>query len=273
MKSYHLVAAVVLGVLGAGGAGADPAAQLDAKLSYLGKTRPLDHVLILRFGNEEGMEDGPRLRIFLSDGEIPLRIAGAATSSRAKAYTQQAGLSAVMITADPAGKDRAAAAALLNVPGMDPQSFATASSSDAFSAFQVAQNRVTGAVSFNNSALQLAAKFEAPVTANPITADLKGKAGLESAPVKALAAYRDALKKADLNTAGKYATAARMQVIREYRAQAGEQAFRDAVTAAAGADLAKAVKRVIVHGATASVVLEGKEIEELVQEGDAWKVD
>jgi len=135
------------------------------------------------------------------------------------------------------------------------------------------QNRVTGAVSFNNSALQLAAKFEAPVTANPITADLKGKAGLESAPVKALAAYRDALKKADLNTAGKYATAARMQVIREYRAQAGEQAFRDAVTAAAGADLAKAVKRVIVRGATASVVLEGKEIEELVQEGDAWKVD
>jgi len=30
---------------------------------------------------------------------------------------------------------------------------------------------------------------------------------------------------------------------------------------------------VIVRGATASVVLEGKEIEELVQEGDAWKVD
>jgi len=273
MKMKHLAGvAAAACALAAVGASAGPS-QLDAKLTYNGQTRALDHILVLQYGNEEGLESGPKLRILLSDREIPLGVAGGATSSRAQTYARQAGFTAVLITADPTGRDRGASASLLHTPGMDPRSFVSASSTDAFRALQVTRERASGALSFDNTTMKLAAKFDAPVTANTVTASLTGPAALASPPVKALAAYRAALRKADLETAGKFATAARMKTLRDYRAQAGEQAFRDAVAAAVGDDLAKTVKRLIVRGASASVVLEGKEVDELVQEADGWKVD
>jgi len=271
MKMKHLAVAAMACSLATVGASAGPN-QLDARLTYNGQTRALGHILVLQYGNEEGLESGPKLRIFLSDREIPPGVAGGATSSRAQAYARQAGFTAVMITADPTGQDRGASASLLNTSGMDPRSFVSASSSDAFSALQVTRERASGALSFDSTTMKLAAKFDAPVTANPITASLTGAAALASPPVKALAAYRAALKKADLETAGKFATAARMKTLRDYRAQAGEQAFRAAVMGVDD-DLAKTIKRVIVRGTSASVVLEGKEVDELVQEPDGWKVD
>jgi hypothetical protein len=41
----------------------------------------LNHVLIVRYGNEEGFGGGPELRILLADREIPLSVAGLADAS------------------------------------------------------------------------------------------------------------------------------------------------------------------------------------------------
>ncbi len=72
----------------------------------------------------------------------------------------------------------------------------------------------------------------------------------------------------------KYASAARQKEISAFRAKAGEAAFRDALKQAPdGASVTKTIKRLVVRGTTASVVLEGGEVAELVQEGGAWKVD
>jgi hypothetical protein len=71
-----------------------------------------------------------------------------------------------------------------------------------------------------------------------------------------------------------YATAARQKEIGEFRAKAGDAAFTEALKHAPdGASVTRSVKRLVVRGTTASVVLEGGEVAELVQESGVWKID
>ena len=76
-------ALAVASVLFGGTAMADEAARVEATLHYNGQALPLTKVLVLQNGNEEGLEDGPHLRIYLSDGDIPLAVAGDAGTLRA----------------------------------------------------------------------------------------------------------------------------------------------------------------------------------------------
>jgi hypothetical protein len=275
MKLRRLTHALAIGcALWAGGAAAQDAPQVDATLSFNGTTLKLTKVLVLLNGNEEGLEDGPRLRIFLSDGDIPLATAGAAGVLRAKAYAREAGINGVVILADPAGKAIGAEASLLNAPGMQPGSFASVTSTSALTALKVTASRASGSISIDDTPVTLKAKFDAPLSADPVTTDLKGKAALGSTQVQALIAFRDALRKGDMAGIAKNASAARQKEISAFRAKAGEAAFRDALKQAPdGASVTKTIKRLVVRGTTASVVLEGGEVAELVQEGGAWKVD
>ncbi len=71
----------------------------------------------------------------------------------------------------------------------------------------------------------------------------------------------------------KYSTAARQKELGAFQAKAGEKAFREALKQAPdGASVTTSLKRLVVRGTTASVVLGGGEVNELVQEGGAWKV-
>lgn len=108
-----LVLAIASALFGRAAA-AEEAARLEATLHYNGRTLPLTKMLVLQNGNEEGLEDGPHLRIYLSDGEIPVGVAGGAGTLRAKAFARDAGISGVVILADPAGKSLAGATFLLN---------------------------------------------------------------------------------------------------------------------------------------------------------------
>lgn len=60
---------------------AAPDSQVQATLTFRGATVNLNHVLIVRYGNEEGFGGGPELRILLADREIPLSVAGLADAS------------------------------------------------------------------------------------------------------------------------------------------------------------------------------------------------
>ena len=82
-----------------------------------------------------------------------------------------------------------------------------------------------------------------------------------------------ALKKGDLKEAGRYASPARMKGLEQLRSQAPQVLKGMAKEIPDGATLAKSVRRVIVRGNLASVVLSSKEVNELVREGDDWKID
>jgi len=253
---------------------ADEAAPLTATLHYNGQTLPLTKVLVLQNGNEEGLEDGPHLRIYLSDGDIPLAVAGDAGTLRAKAYARDAGINSVVILADPAGRSLAGATTLLNAPGLDEGAFASTNSTDTFKELHLVAGRVSGSLAADGKVFTLDASFDAPLAAYPVTSNLTGKAALDSAPVKALIAYHDALVKGDMAAMARVATAEQVKGISEFRAQAGEKAFREAVKQeGGGAAVAKSVTRLVVRGSTASVVLKGGEVAELTLEGDAWKVN
>jgi len=275
MKSRHIAILAAIGcAVWAGAAAAQDAAQVDATLRFNGATLKLTKILVLQNGNEEGLADGPRLRIFLSDGDIPLAAAGAAGVLRAKTYAREAGVNGVVILADPAGKSGAAEASLLNAPGMQPGSFASVTSTNAVTALKVTASRASGSISIDDAPVELKAKFDAPLTADPVTNDLKGKAALGSAPEQALIGFREALRKGDVAGITKFATAARQREISAFRARSGEAAFQEALKQAPdGTSVTKTIKRLVVRGTTASVVLEGGEVAELVQEGGAWKVD
>jgi len=269
-----ILAALLLSIPWMNPALAADASQVEGSLAYNGATKPLDHVLIVRAGNEEGMEDGPKLRIYLSDGEIPLRFAGGATILGAKAYAQRTGIGAVVIMADPAGKDRGGQFSLLNAPGLQPGVAVSTSTTNAFSALQVTEGQASGATSLSDPPFGLKATFSAPITANPITLDLTGKAAVDSTQAKTLMGFRDALGKADLASAAKYATAAKMKGIEQARTMMGDQLFRAEVKKEMGGPpLAQTIKRVIVRGDSASVMMGRGSVAELVQEDGGWKLE
>jgi hypothetical protein len=157
---------------------------------------------------------------------------------------------------------------------MQPGSFASVTSSSAVTQLKVTATRASGSISIDDAPVELQATFDAPFTADPVTTDLKGKAALGSAPVQALIAFREALRKGDMAGIAQYATAARQKEISAFRARAGDTAFQEALKQAPdGASVTKTIKRLIVRGTTASVVLESGDVAELVQEGGGWKVD
>lgn len=270
-----VLAALLAGLLTSGPAAADPGAHVEASLAFRdGAKVKLDHILIVRQGNEEGMGEGPELRIFLSDQPILPTIAGAATTSGVKQFLASGKFNGVELIADPEGHKSGGQAQVLNAPGLAPGQFATASNTDAFSKLTVAGGRASGTANFDNDDLKVTASFDAPVMDNPVTADLKGAAVLASAPAQAMLACTRAMRGGDLAAMAKFNTAARMRGLTDFKAQAGDAAFREALKGAPDpAAVAKTLTRVIVRGPNASVLTSDGIVAGMVLEADGWKCD
>lgn len=272
MTLRFLVAALALGASLCASA-ADEGSRADATLEINGRAIHLTCVLVIQSGNEEGMDDAPHLLVFLSDKPIPLQVAGGASTFRAGAWARTANVTAVVLRGDPAGKSSGGSASVLAAPGLEPGSFASLSGNQAFKQLRVAAGRAAGTAVFDGSSTTIKGSFDAPITPLAITQDLKDRAAAESAPAKAYLAYMAALKKGDLKEAARYANPGRMKEIEQLRNQSA-QVFKDMTKEIPdGATLAKSVRRVIVRGNLASVVLSSKEVNELVREGDDWKID
>ncbi len=252
---------------------AGESSRAEAVLQLNGKPFPLTSVLVIQNGNEEGMEDGPRLLVFLSDKPIPLQVAGGASTFRAAAWARKAGVTAVVLHGDPTGKNSAGTASVLAAPGLPPGGFATLTDTQAFKELKVGASRASGRFVFGGSDTTLRGSFESPIAPMAVTENVKDRAATESAPAKAYLAYMAALRKGDLKEAARYATAERMKVIEQFRS-ADAASFKSLAKAIPdGATLAKSVRRVVVRGDLASVVLSPKDVNELTREGGDWKVD
>lgn len=249
---------------------AGPAGSVDAAIVVDNQVIRLDHVLVVQSGNEEGLDE-PGLRIYLSTAEMPLSVGGGASTLRAQSWARKAGITAVVLRADPAAKGMAGSASLLAAPGVEPGMFAAMSSNQAYQGLRVAGGRVSGAVDLGDGKLR--GRFDAPVQTLAITQNLKDAAAADSAPAKAYLAYTAALRKGDLTEAGRHATASRMKELSDLKAQAAQifDGMRKQIPESGS--LARSIRRVIVRGDTASVVLADKNVNELVREGGEWKVD
>ena len=252
---------------------ADEGSRVDATLEINGRTIRLTNVLVIQSGNEEGLDDAPHLLVYLSDKPIPLQAATGASTLRAQAWARNANVSAVVLRGDPAGKSADGSASVLAAPGIEPGGFASLSSNQGFPQLRVAAGRASGTASFGGAGTLVKASFDAPIAAVTISQDLKDREAAVSAPAKAYIAYMAGLKKGDLKEAGRYASMARIKQIEQFRSQAGEMFKNMTKQMPDSAAIAKSVRRVIVRGNLASVVLSTKEVNELAREGDDWKVE
>jgi hypothetical protein len=252
-------------------------AQVQASMTFHGASVKLDHVRIVRYGNEEGFSREPELRIFLSDRDIPLSVAGLADMLSTSEYLRHGHFNGVMITADPAGHKLSGEVQLLNAPGMGEAGIAGLSTNLTYSQLRVSDALVSGTAALDGGGdddIKLALTFSAPIEANPVTADLKAAAAQASAPALAMVACSRAMRSGDAAELAKYDTAARNQAMVDMRAQGGEQAFREAMADVPSAEsVAKSVKQVVVRGHSATVRLTDGIIANIVWEGGGWKCD
>jgi hypothetical protein len=251
---------------------AEAPASVEASLSIGGVSTRLDHVLVIRQAGDDGVEDGPTLRIFLSDGPIPQVAASAPTSGAAKAYAQDHKVTGVVILADIDGRKLGGQAEVLNSPGLAEGSFATASNTEAFSRLSLFGGRLVGQASFGETDVKLQARFDAPISENPITSDLTGAAALPAPPTQAMLACTRALHSGDMAELARLYTAERMKGMAAFRAQVGEQSFHEQMKGAPRAEaVAQELKRTVVRGPNAAVMLTDGTLAELVLQDGQWK--
>jgi hypothetical protein len=259
------------------GTAVDNGPHIDASLVNAGAEVKLDHVLVVQNGNEEGLEDGPHLRIFLTNGVIPLSAAGAATTLEAADFAKQAKIYGIVVLADPTGKNMNAVALDLNLPPWTspPQHDLAAKrpGPQIFQQFQVTGTRASGELLVDVLRGWVSARFDAPITPDPVTQDLSGPAAIDSAPAKVYLAFTQAALKGDMAAMSKLATPRYTMQMNALYSQMGDAAFKRWLAADPNvASLHNSIIRVIVRGDSASVVSRVKEVAHLVFDGASWKM-
>lgn len=158
------------------------------------------------------------------------------------------------------------------------------SGSDLFKDWKLTDQRVAGAIERRGErepgladfpAISYSIHFDAPIFNEPkITADLKGRAALDSPQARLLSAKADALAKGDFAAAQKTSTE---------RANRWNQSFLASPAGAKSDSLAKKaaemkkslqkIQRVVERGDRSIVILPGKQWFTFVREGGEWKSD
>lgn len=185
-----------------------------------GKTITLDHVLVIRHDNEEGMLDGPELRLLFTDTAIDPVLLGSPLLSTLDALAREGDLRGVLLRFDPTVTPRKVHGAIYHTP-LPPQSsmlsFSIATENGGFQSLDVdrvqgtAEHRGTGEGKGDQSVpFAYKVTFDAPIRRNaPVTARLKGEEAQKSPQAEAVLAFERSMRAGDIQASRKYATARR----------------------------------------------------------------
>lgn len=260
----------------------------DGTLRINGMPIKLTHAFAHLHENVEGQLMGKReLRILLTDREAP------AGSLRGLAFTpiwqmaMRGKVQGVLLKLDPATPNTVNAVVLLKPtqPGRSLMSSAiSVSGGMLFKDWQFGGDRVSGSIDWGKDRssdnedipnVAYTARFDALVTQEPaVTQDLKGAAAAASAPVKALLLAADAMARADFPALKKFSSARAGMRVDEMLATSSAKA--KATAKQSGAEmktLLTKVKRVIIRGDYATVLMADGFAAAAVREGGTWKSD
>jgi hypothetical protein len=244
----------------------------------------LTHAYCHRHDNEEGLLDGPQLRILVVDREVPHTLLAGINTARLDELARKGGVQGVLLMADARDPTAGVRGVLLMAaknPGKPLAGFSISGGDGGFRQLQIGNNRVLGDVHHDSTrnapAFEYAATFSAPLFhEEPISDRLSGAKAVESAPFKVLAAYSKALGAGELDAARRLATPESFREVDALIAQVGRPAalkmFRD-VSVMLGA---KDKPQVFVRGRRALIVFQAGEsrvMPSLLQAGGKWLVD
>jgi hypothetical protein len=249
------------------------------------KNITLRHAYAHLHDNAEGLLDKTeRFRVLFTDREVPSNALDGIAFVPVMELAKQGRVQGVMFEMDPDDSNNVVMTLLLPPSGSGRfliRQTINVDGEDLFKEWSLKDNRVVGAIERRGErepglsdfpAISYSVKFDAPIFKEPqISADLKGRAALDSPQARLLFAKADALAKGDFAAAQKVSTE---------RANRWNQAFLAGAKADSLAKQANEMKkslqkiqRVVERGDRAVVILPNKQWFTFVREAGEWKSD
>jgi len=272
---------------------AQPAAALDpgkadGSLSLGQASVELKTAYATQYFNDEGLADGPELRLLLADRKVDIDLLAGPRTDGIERAARKGQLRGILLRLDPAQLGKAPVrGTLLTVPQSPADSlmhFTMTGDSGGFEALQVTKDRVQGRAQFRSTggdslAFNYRATFSAPVVQDRPTARLIGPRAQESAPAMAVLSFERALLDGDLAAVSALTTPERFAGLDADFARAGPVVFLEQVRAQLPepAVRQRQIREVVIHGRRAWVVMVNDDgsrtIAAVVHIDGAWKVD
>ena len=271
LLTFALITLPTITIFGAG--------DFTGTLTINGKTFASPYVRALLHDNAEGVLDTPtELRIVVTDREVPIDALDGLIFLPVSDMGQRAEVEGILLRFDPAKPDEVDYT-VLTVRGVQ-----TVTKNVSVKDLKLAAGRVTGMFDFSDTSfasfpeypkVRFSFRIDTPITTPPaVTEDLKGRDALNSTQVKVLRALADALATGNIAALNRLTSVRATIRNKEDIARRGADATKAYRTV--GADLKKLiprVKRVVVRGDQAVVLLPENTTFNLKLEGGIWKGD
>lgn len=285
-----VVFSVLVGLLAAGSAIAEPKSEVKGSIEINGTSVPVKYVYALQHNDEENFLDGPELRILFADREVdpslltPLVLSGLDTLAREKK------IRGMILKFDPKKEPREIHGTLLDAPAKPEASlafFTQAGDTTCFTKLEIKDNVVTGALEEKPSEdtsdpdipkYGFKIEFSTPVRPNDaITARLKGAEAVKSPQAQAVLAYEKACREGRFEDAAKLSTPAHMADLNNALKQMGKETFLQQVKQfiPETAVREKQIEELIARGKHAVVIIRDNGLipATVVEENGVWKAD
>lgn len=286
---HRLFALLLIALLGWAG----PAAALDpgtagGSVTLGGKTVDLKTAYATKYFNDQGLADGPELRILLADRKVDVDLLSGPLVDAVERAGRAGQLHGILLRVDPEKLGAAPVRGTLLMPAQSPQDslmyFTITDDSGGFDSLQVSKDRVRGAAHFRSTggdvpAFSYSVQFSAPLFKDEPSARLIGEKAQESPPAKAVLAFERALWEGDMATVSAHTTPQRFAGLDADFARVGATVFLEQVRLQVPdpAVRKQQVREVVMHGRRAWVVLVDGEgtriIASVVHTDGVWKVD
>jgi hypothetical protein len=241
-----------------------------------------------QYFNDEGLADGPELRILLADRKVDLDLLAGPTGDAIERIARKGELRGILLRLDPTQLANAPVRGTLLMQPPSPSDslmhFTITGDSGGFDALQVSKDRVQGKVQFQSApgtspAFGYRSAFSARLVQDRPTARLIGARAQESPPAKTVLAFERALLDGDLATVSAHTTPARFAGLDADFVRVGAAVFLEQVRAQLPdpAIRPRQIREVVIHGSRAWVVMieedGSRTIAALVHTDGVWKVD
>jgi hypothetical protein len=241
-----------------------------------------------QYFNDEGLADGPELRILLADRKVDLDLLAGPTGDAIERIARKGELRGILLRLDPTQLANAPVRGTLLMQPPSPSDslmhFTITGDSGGFDALQVSKDRVQGKVQFQSApgtspAFGYRSAFSARLVQDRPTARLIGARAQESPPAKTVLAFERALLDGDLATVSAHTTPARFAGLDADFVRVGAAVFLEQVRAQLPdpAMRPRQIREVVIHGSRAWVVMieedGSRTIAALVHTDGVWKVD
>ena len=286
---HRFLAAILTALLAsAGPAMAADAGKADGSLSSEQGAIEFKTAYATQYFNDEGLADGPELRILLADRKVDLDLLAGPTADAIERIARKGELRGILLRLDPTQLAKAPVRGTLLMQPPSPSDslmhFTITGDSGGFDALQVSKDRVQGKVQFQSApgtspAFGYRSAFSARLVQDRPTARLIGARAQESPPAKSVLAFERALLDGDLATVSAHTTPARFAGLDADFVRVGAAVFLEQVRAQLPdpAIRPRQIREVVIHGSRAWVVMikedGSRTIAALVHTDGVWKVD